>query len=142
MTEKKLGLSPQEERSLEAKLHGKYAAYLGMRSFRCSSSHDTQHCQVEILLESPDKSVHYPVQGGMDFQSQKLTAREAQLFLMDYLEQYFESYFLEDEKLFLAIQWKAYSLEGYTFYLRGQILNLKLEEAAQELLKEEPPAKN
>ena len=129
-------LQPHEERLLEESLHRKYASYLGMRSFHCSSTHDAKSCQVELLLENPDKSFHYPVQGRMDYKEQGLSLRDAQLFLLDYLEQYFESFFLEEEEVFLPIHWESYKLEDYTLYLRGQIHNLLQEKAADKILAE------
>ena len=45
----------------------------------------------------------------------------------------FEEYL--QEEILLPIEWKEYDYEGRTLQIRGQILNLELENAADALLK-------
>ena len=66
-----------------------------------------------------------------------MTANEAALFLIDYIDTYFEEFLLEeDEELYLPIDWAKHTYEAVEFEVKGQIKNEKLEDMADDLLRE------
>ena len=65
--------------------------------------------------------------------------KDAVLFLLDYIDCYFEEFFKEDENVFLPIDWSEYSFDEVPFQLKGQILNLHVEDLADRILSGEDP---
>jgi hypothetical protein len=62
-----------------------------------------------------------------------MSSRDAALFLVDYIDAYYEEY-LRDGETFLPIDWAEYESEGVVFQLKGQVLNLEAEKLADEIL--------
>ena len=118
-------------------LETKYRIAMNGRSFSIKAENTETDVSVSVLLESQDKSFHYPVDARVKFESEEMTANEAALFLIDYIDIYFEEFLLEeDESLYLPIEWNDFEYEAVNFQMKGQIFNRKLDNMADELLKQ------
>lgn len=115
-------------------LNAKHGAERGQRSFHISGAADNSVVTVTVLLKNNDESYFYPVEAKIDLTEFSGDAQEAALFLLDYIALYFEEYFRDDEGVYLPIDWTAHTCEEYQFFLRGQILNQKMEKMADQLL--------
>lgn len=117
-------------------LNIKYGAKRGKRQFSLEHSYEehSDSCLLTIILQNEDQSFHYPIEGQITCKSQNLAPKEALMVLIDFVDSYIDEYFREDENSFMPIDWKEFNLEGHSFYLRGQIRNLMLENQADKLL--------
>ena len=92
---------------------------------------------VQVLLSNEDESFFYPVDARVKFEVEEMSVNEAALFLIDYIDVYFEEFLLEeDEELYLPIDWKDFEYEAVNFQMKGQIFNKSLENMADELLRQ------
>ena len=114
----------------------KYRIGLNGRSFSIEAKVDEPGVYVQTTLENEDKSFVYPVEARLEYKKEEMTQNKAVLFLVDYIDTYFEEYLLEeDEELYLPIDWAKHTYDAVEFEVRGQIKNEKLEDMADELLK-------
>lgn len=121
--------------ALAAAMQTKYRMALGERRFAVEASIKGRGVFVKVTLQNADRSYFYPVEGRILYEQEEMKSGAAALFLIDYIDTYFEEYLLEeDEDLFLTIDWADHHYEGVNFQLKGQILNLKLEELADQWL--------
>ena len=127
-------IKAEEWTALAKLMDRKYAALIGDRFFRFEA--DTRHdgVYVKIVLRDDTGSFYYPVEGRVAFEDHNLTPREAAIFLFDYVDYYFQEYLGDGGGIFLPIDWTNFEFEGVEFQLKGQILNLELEEVANRLL--------
>ncbi len=126
-------LTPAECTDLAKIMTLKYGAHLKDRVFSMEAQVEKAGVMITVTLASPNGRFHYPVEARMETTIQDLTPREACTFLLDYVDGYFEEYL--QEEILLPIEWKEYDYEGRSLQIRGQILNLELERAADALLK-------
>ena len=119
----------------------KYNHYLSGRQFTLRNWLDDGGVYVTVTLANADESFYYPVEARVRYQDEEMGAAEAALFLFDYIDAYFEEYFLETEDLFIPIDWTDYEYEAIDFQLRGQVVNRKAEALAEKLLAEGVPYK-
>jgi hypothetical protein len=115
-------------------LERKYGAWLGTRYFEVLTTTEGPVVNVRLLLRDADKSYFYPIEGRMNFAEQDLKANEARDFLLDFMDAYVQEYLSGGEETFLTIDWANYDCDGVELQMRGQILNLKLETMADELI--------
>ena len=90
--------------------------------------------EIKVTLSSLDKTFVYPIEAKFESQDKDKTKAERQQHIfavLDYIDQYFEEYFKEDENVFIPIDWSLHSWEGHEFYLKGQVVNEKLETMAE-----------
>ena len=120
---------------IAAAMQTKYSSFLGDRRFRVEATGAGDEAQVLVALTSPDKSFHYPIEGRMNAKDEGLTVKAAGMFLLDFIDVYFEEFLTRDGDTYLPIEWAAFECEGKTIHLKGQVLNLKLEDMADEILK-------
>ena len=132
MSDERLPLSEEECRFLSSIMNKKYSGKIGDRSFELSSDADENGIYAEVLLRNVSGTFYYPVEGRISTADHEMSVRDASIFLVDYIDCYFEE-FLKDET-YLPIDWSAYECEGVRIELRGQIINRKLEAMADELL--------
>lgn len=118
-------------------LNNKYDNYLLGKLFSVDSHfvEDEQGVYVTVTLTNGDQSFYYPVEARMDIDAEDMAKKEAAFFLVDYIDTYFEEYLLEEEDLFLTIDWSPQDYDAVKFQMRGQIRNLKLEKMADDLLR-------
>lgn len=114
----------------------KYALYLGERTFvvACSFDPETQVVTAETVLKNSQESFYYPVTARIDSAAEELTPPAAALFLVDYIDMYFEEYLTTDEATYIPIDWHDYSYDAVKFQMKGQILNRHAERLADQLL--------
>jgi len=120
--------------NLEALLNKKYAIFLDKRIFSISSSLTDAEIRVCVTLHDDKHSFHYPVEARINPDPEEMTEQQTAVFLIDYIDLYFEQYFEEGEELLLPIAWAKHHYEAVEFELRGQIQNKYLEEQADKLL--------
>ena len=129
--------SLEELEDLAAAMDQKYTIAMKDRQFKIICKREENFVFVTTLLQSKDESFHYPVETKMDVMAEGQKYREAVLFLIDYIDTYFEEFLMEEEEqLYLPIDWKEHQYEAVTFLIRGQIKNLKIEKMADALLNE------
>jgi hypothetical protein len=112
----------------------KYGAWLGQRFFEVSSVVQSTVVTVSVTLRNSDKSFFYPIEGRIQFEDQDLKIERARELVLDYIDAYIEEFLTGGEETYLPIDWANYECEGLELQLRGQILNLKLEALADEIL--------
>ena len=128
-------LLPSETlRQLEKMMNEKYEGFLQKRTFHLSADSEDQQVSVCVTLQNEDESFVYPVQGRLNCETEDMEPDEAALFLIDYIDSYFEDFFDDEEALYLPIEWANYSYDAVDMQLKGQILNLKVERMADDLL--------
>lgn len=127
--------------ALAKAMESKYAMALKGRSFRVEAEVKGRGVFVKVILSNQDKSYYYPVEARVLYEKEEMQRGEAALFLLDYIDAYFDEYLTqENEEIYLPIDWADFQYEAIDFQMRGQILNLKLEELAEEFLKKGSPA--
>ena len=138
MTDTKEKFLTQEElNELAEAMDDKYRIGLNGRSFAVEAKVEGIGVLVKVTLEHPEKTFVYPAEARIDFKKEEMTANEAALFLIDYIDTYFEEFLLEeDEELYLPIDWAKHTYEAVEFEVKGQIKNEKLEDMADDLLRE------
>ncbi len=122
---------------LATSMNTKYRLALRDRKFAVSAELRGRAVFVKVVLSNADKSFYYPVEARLLHEKEEMKTGQAAIFLLDYLDTYFEEFLLEeDEELYLTIDWSDHQYEAVEFQVRGQIQNLKLEAEADRLLAE------
>ena len=111
-----------------------YAPYLQGRSFAIVAMECEGALYVTTLLSNSDESFYYPVDTRIDYKAEEMSRYDAFIFLVDYLDLYFEEYLTEDDDLLLTIDWTFHQYDAVDFQMKGQIINKKMEKMADELL--------
>lgn len=127
--------TPEELAQLAKIMTLKYGASLRDRHFDITAHAATEGVFVTMTLSNESKTYFYPLEGRLAHVKQDLTAQEAVAILVDYMDAYFETFFHDGESTFIPIDWSPFSFEGHEFEMRGQILNLALEQEAESWLK-------
>ncbi|HYX35551.1 MAG TPA: hypothetical protein VE954_20840 [Oligoflexus sp.] len=134
-------LTQEDCDALAKTMESKYAMALKGRGFQVEAEVKGRGVFVKVVLSNHDKSYYYPVEARVLYEKEELQKGEAALFLLDYIDTYFEEYLTQEhEDVYLPIDWADYQYEAVDFQMRGQILNLKLEEMAEQLLKSDSAA--
>ena len=128
-------ISTEECDALAETMSRKYASFLNGRYFEVSLKHDQTGNFATVLLRNDSGSFYYPVEGRISDYDHDLNRHDATLFLIDYIDSYFEEFFRENGEVYLPIDWAAFEWEGIPIQLRGQILNLEVENMADDWLK-------
>jgi len=115
-------------------LERKHSTFLGERFFSMETSQDESHAYATVTLRNASASYFYPIEGRIACRSQELSGREGALILLDFMDVYFEEFFREGEDTWLTIDWMNYSLEGFSFQMKGQLLNKFSDEIADLFL--------
>jgi hypothetical protein len=130
-------LSTEEIADLSRIMNIKYGSQLKQRYFTIATHVDQVVAFATTTLQNSDASFFYPVEARMAHKEQNISPREAQLFLIDYIDQYFTDFFHEDEGVLIPIDWCTYRCEDLDLQIRGQILNQKAQIQADEILADE-----
>jgi hypothetical protein len=134
-------LNQDDCEALAKAMESKYAMALKGRNFKVEAEVKGRGVFVKVILSNQDKSYYYPVEARVLYEKEEMQRGEAALFLLDYIDAYFDEYLTqENEEIYLPIDWADFQYEAIDFQMRGQILNLKLEELAEEFLKKGSPA--
>jgi hypothetical protein len=131
-SEKKL--TAEECVALADTMRRKYSSFLKDRYFELSVRSDRQGTYATVLLRNERGSFYYPVEGRIADIDHHMSERDAGLFLIDYIDSYFEEFFRENGEVYLPIDWASFDWEGVPLQLKGQILNLEAEQLADRWL--------
>ena len=135
MSEQKVPVSATECDELAQLMEYKYATFLDGRVFSVTTELKDDAVYVTVLLKNADDSFFYPVEARLIYEEEELSPHAAGLFLIDYIDCYFDEYFTEEsENLFIPIDWNTRQWDAVDFQIRGQVLNLKVERMADALL--------
>jgi elongation factor P hydroxylase len=130
-------VTTQECNLLADAMEAKYQAALKDRSFSIDAKHEGRAVYCTVLLSNDDESFYYPVEARVLHEPEELSPREAALFLIDYIDTYFEEFLMEeDESIYVPIDWADHEYDAVNFQIRGQILNRKLDEMADSILRD------
>ena len=135
MSQTKAFITSEERTELALMLSRKYAASLSQRYFEVDLKQDGSGVYAKVTLRDRSGAFYYPVEGRIAHEDHSMSSREAALFLVDYIDAYYEEY-LRDGETFLPIDWAEYETEGVVFQLKGQVLNLEAERMANEILEQ------
>jgi hypothetical protein len=113
----------------------KYTIYLDERTFHIEAKDDGAGVRVKTVLNNKDDSYYYPVEARMMHVKENLEPRKAVLFLINYIDGYFEDYLTEMESTYLLIDWSDVEYEGVDFQIKGQVANRKIDLMADDLIK-------
>jgi hypothetical protein len=113
----------------------KYRSYIGGKFFTVNAEPHMGGVAVSVILRNQSRSYFYPVEARIRHGEANLTETEAALFLVDYIDVYFDEFFRAGGEVYLPIDWADFTYGGKTFQLRGQILNLELEQMADDWIK-------
>ncbi len=134
-------LNAEDCDALAKAMESKYAMALKGRTFKVEAEVKGRGVFVKVILSNQDRSYYYPVEARVLYEKEEMQRGEAALFLIDYIDAYFDDYLTqENEEIYVPIDWADFQYEAIDFQMRGQILNLKLEELAEQLLKNGSPA--
>ncbi len=112
----------------------KYSSQLGDRQFDIAAKVDQAAAYATTTLQNGDRSFVYPVEGRMAHKEQNISPQEALFLLVDYIDHYFTEYFQTGENVYIPLDWSTYHYENLDLQLRGQVLNHRVEELAEQLL--------
>ncbi|MCX6112999.1 MAG: hypothetical protein NTY22_06955 [Proteobacteria bacterium] len=105
--------------------------------------YEDEICYITLALKNQDESFYYPVETSISLkENHELDAEGARIALLDFIGSYFEDYFEENRETSIPIDWTLYKADDLTLYARGQVLNKKLENMADDILKSADKAKN
>jgi hypothetical protein len=134
MEQVKDAISESECRELSAILNKKYSARAKARFFLMEFNCDAFAAYVKVTLRNSSGSFFYPVEGRIDFGRYDMSRRDAGLVIADFIDCYFEEFFKENGECYLPIDWTDYQYEEVNLQVRGQILNLAIEQFADDIL--------
>jgi len=88
------------------------------------------------ILRNSDSSFYYPFETSLSrADNPDITEIEAKNILLDFIEEYFEEYFSNNREVYIPIDWLAYKFRDIKVYARAQVINKRLEELGNNLLK-------
>lgn len=122
---------------LERLLRAKHGMYLdqNQRSFSLQAQAEGNTIIAVLTLRNLDQSFVYPVYAKVDDWKNDFESEiDAFYFLVDYIDIYFEEFFESEDTLFLPINWAKHSYVAIDVWVKGQIINLKVERLGDELL--------
>jgi len=87
-----------------------------------------------LTLRNQDESLHYPMEARLDIRDTDLLPEDALEVLLDFLDYYVGEYLGHERNVYLTIDWSEVRFGDAVLQARGQVLNLKLEREADEIL--------
>jgi hypothetical protein len=96
-------LSETECNEIASLMQRKYVGFLAERFFEVAVSRDRLGVHAKVTLRNQSGSFFYPVEGRIADVDSDLTQRENVLFLLDYMDAYFDEYFREGGDVYLPI---------------------------------------
>lgn len=129
-------LTPEDLAELASVMNRKYAGHLNQRRFEATAKKDGTGVYAKVTLKNASGSYFYPVEGRLAHLDHDMNAKDAALFLLNYIDAYFAEYFKEGGEVYLPIDWADYDYDGVPIQLKGQILNLEVERMADALLEQ------
>jgi hypothetical protein len=127
-------LNSAEVKSIENMIDTRFARWRNGRVFHLTLAGDAEVLDVTLTLSNDAQTFFYPVQTRILHRIQNVSQKDCLTFLLEYLESYFEDFFLNDEGVYLPIDWTDSEFDGIDFQIRGQIQNLLMESLADRLI--------
>ena len=127
--------SERDLAQLNARFDSRFYDVRGERFFAIDARTHDDKVWVQSLLRNSSDTFHYAVEAFTTKNKDKHPRAQA-FFLLAYIDAYWDEYFSEDENVYLPIDWTEHCYREETFFIKGQILNLKAERLANELLGE------
>lgn len=125
-----------EAKRIAQMLMQRHAAFLAEdERFEVSGYRSDQEVYTCVTLRNTEDSMVYPVECRVDLGQNSLSGPvAAQELLLDFQDYYFGRYLEEDRDLYLTIDWGNVEFEEYIIQAKGQILNIKLEQLADQFM--------
>lgn len=125
-------MGSEQKKTLAEMLERKYGNWLGKRYFEVEGHLDGPALYLKVTLKTSDRSFVYPIEARMLYADQDMKMDQARDFLLDFIDAYLQEYLSGGEETYLTIDWSSYECDGIELQMRGQILNEKLEELADQ----------
>ena len=129
-------LNKWEISEIQAALLERHEAYLeDGEFFEIAGYRSKSEVHLTMTLRNEDETFVYPVDCRIDFsENENLKTTEGLELVLDFLDYYYSRYLREDRELLLPIDWGSFTFEECQIWARGQILNRKLEQLADQFL--------
>jgi hypothetical protein len=134
MNQNEAFISSTECQELAKIIDRKFAGHIGSRYFEVTATRDENGVYAKITLRNDKGDFVYPVEGRVAHASHSMSHLEAVYFLFDFISSYFDEYFSEGGEIFLPIDWADYECESIPIQVKGQIVNLHMEQMADKIL--------
>jgi hypothetical protein len=134
MSSKNVLFHPDQQTMMARQLKVKYQSAIDDRYFVIDGKVVGKVVFITVTLRNDSGKFVYPVECRLDLQDQEVSQADARDLLLDFADNYFEEYLLNDADTFLTIEWSNYECDGIEFQMKGQIVNEYLEHAADLIL--------
>lgn len=103
--------------------------------FRLAARIEAPFVVVTLTLANTDESFYYPMEARLLIETDGLDSEaEVAMVCLDFLDYYVGEYLKNDRDVYLTLDWSGVQFGDLEVQARGQVLNLKLERLADELL--------
>lgn len=86
---------------------------------------------ITAIFKNHEETFYYPFETSINSEDNpNLKDAEARLVLLDFVDEYFDSYFKSDRNIFVPIDWAIFKFRDCDLYAKGQIINKKAEDEA------------
>lgn len=90
---------------------------------------------ITAIFKNHEETFYYPFETSINSEDNpSLKDAEARLLLLDFIDEYFESFFKSERNTFIPIDWTSFKFKDNELYARGQIVNKKVEDETLEFL--------
>jgi len=127
---------PEEIAQMEAVFNEKFFSFLKKdENVFFEGYFSEQTCYITVLLKNEDETYYYPFETAIPLnQNPGVTEDGAKKFLLDFIGEYFETFFADERETFVPVDWTLFEVEGANIYARGQVVNKKLEKMGDAIL--------
>ncbi len=124
--------------SVQELMAKKYLPFLNQERFMVEAGQDSDQVQLRVTLLRTDGTIAYPVECVYSYsESDRPDASEIGFLMLDYIDVYWNEYLSGGRETFIPLDWAKHSCEGESFFIRGFVRNLDLEEQAETLFEAE-----
>jgi len=129
-------LDPETARTALALLKQRHLRRLKPdEDFRLTARVEAPFVAVTLTLANADLSFYYPMEARLPIETDGLDSEaEVAVVCLDFLDYYVGEFLKHDRDVYLNLDWTGIRFGDLEVQARGQILNLKLERLADELL--------
>ncbi|MFH1223263.1 MAG: hypothetical protein V1647_02845 [Pseudomonadota bacterium] len=127
---------PEEIAQMEAVFNERFFSFLkNDENIYFEGYFSEQTCYITVTLKNQDETYYYPFETALPMNENPNTSEEeAKITLLDFTGEYFNEFFTNERGTLIPIEWTLYKEDGKNIYARGQVLNKKLEDMAEEVL--------
>lgn len=134
-------MSAELARQIEERVRLEHGRALADFTFRAEGRREATRVVVSFTIERSDRSVHYPMEAGVAFESNDPKpddVEEALWTAIDFLHYYLNEYLRSHGEILLPLDWMPVPFGERHVFARGWERNLALEEAADRWLAGDP----